>query len=241
MKKRNQCHNKTNKIYYSPPRSPFRLNVKKTAPKTLKHCKSQKKMFNKILFIIVYFNIAIPLIFIFMEDLRFWIFYHFPPLNTREKILLIIVIISHFDCLFASTQSIKTFHIIGSSVRSLSSQHSGLYPRQRVQSEELADNTQTRSVNIGLVAVRAQSQEGATDGTSDQESTGAEAIHLPGRRRIPRVSFLFKIFFFVSFLINCFVYVFNAFQFWEIFYFLFIFLSLIMATEILCCLIQTDL
>lgn len=59
----------------------------KESQKTLKIAKDEE-MFNKILFIIIYFNITIPVIFIFMEDLRFWIFFYphpQPHKNTRER------------------------------------------------------------------------------------------------------------------------------------------------------------
>lgn len=64
-------------------------------------------------------------------------------------------------------------------MRSLSSQHSGLYSRQRIQLEELANDTSAGSPYVGIIAVRTQSEEGKTNGASDKESPGAEAVHLP--------------------------------------------------------------
>jgi len=78
--------------------------------------------------------------------------------------------------------------IKGSSMRPLSSQHGGLYSRQRIQLEELADDSSIRSPYIGIIAVRSQSQESKTNGAPDKEPAGAEAVHLSCRRRISRVS-----------------------------------------------------
>lgn len=77
---------------------------------------------------------------------------------------------------------------VGSSMRPLSSQHCGLYSRQRIQLEELANDTSAGPPYVGFVAVRSQSEESETNGAPDKEPSGAEAVHLPCRRRIPRVS-----------------------------------------------------
>lgn len=122
-----RSNNKTNKIYYAPPPNfpfgPFfssmqdewKWNPNQNKPENpskrrKKPMKWKKReMFNKILFIIIYFNITIPMIFIFMEDLRFWIFYTFfvvDSLNTandeREKSRLVILIIRLSALLCAS-------------------------------------------------------------------------------------------------------------------------------------------
>jgi hypothetical protein len=70
-------------------------------------------------------------------------------------------------------------------MRSLSSQHSGLYSRQRIQLEELENDTSAGSPYVGIAAVWPQSEESETNGTSDQKSTGAEAVRLPCGGRVP--------------------------------------------------------
>lgn len=76
-------------------------------------------------------------------------------------------------------------------MRSLSSQHCCLYSRQRIQLEELADDTSAGSPYVWFAAVRAQSQESETNGTPDQEPSGSEAVHMSCGRRVPWVSITF--------------------------------------------------
>lgn len=75
----------------------------------------------------------------------------------------------------------------GSSLRSLPSQHCGLYPRQRIQLEELAYNTSTRSPYFRTASVWSKSKKSKTDGAPDTKPSSAETVHLPCWRRISEV------------------------------------------------------
>lgn len=65
--------------------------------------------------------------------------------------------------------------LAGSSLRPLPPQHGGLYSRQRIQLEELADDPPARSADVGTAAVRPQPEEGASDGAPDPPPASAEA------------------------------------------------------------------
>lgn len=152
------------------------LILENTARKPSNCEKRKRKMFNKILFIIIYSNITIPIEKIFLWTICAFEFSY--NLNT----LLVVAIIQSF---------VFPFHFVwiaGSSMRSLPSQHRGLYSRQRIQLEELADDTSAGSPYFGPVAVWAQSQEGKTNGAPDKKPTSVETVRLPRWRRVSRVS-----------------------------------------------------
>jgi hypothetical protein len=142
-------------------RLPYRLRTarerrrksQRRKPAKPSKCKTRRKMFNKILFIIIYFNITIQRRYLFLWkicafEFLFQQFYFYFLTNNRESRLITVII--HSPCLLLlPLRAIK-----GSSVRPLSSQHRGLYSRQRIQLEELAHDTSTGPAHLGPVAVR---------------------------------------------------------------------------------------
>lgn len=74
---------------------------------------------------------------------------------------------------------------IGSSLWSVSSQHSCLYSGKRISLKESTHNPQTGSVNQWSTIVWTHTQESATDGTPNSQPTSTERIHMSCRRQFP--------------------------------------------------------
>lgn len=104
----------------------------------------------------------------------------------KKSFLSFFFIIQRFVFLSFSLHH-EYFSLKGSSLRSLPSQHCGLYSRQRIQLKELANNSSARSLNFRTTFIRPKSEESKTNGASNTKSPGAETVHLPCWRRISRV------------------------------------------------------
>lgn len=73
-------------------------------------------------------------------------------------------------------------------MRSVQAQHCRLYTCQGVQSEESTHDSSPRSTHLGSLALRAKSEEGASNGTADPKQAGGQGVYLSCRGRFPRVS-----------------------------------------------------